>query len=89
MGSEKNTVELIALLLLVPLISFSGGEPTAEITKAPEQHAVVSFSEGQWKIQPPEDSSLTMTVVESRRQLRGPASGPTASRRIDVIVAAP
>lgn len=77
------------MLLLVPLISFSSGEPVPAETKAPDQRPVVSFAEGQWKIAPPEDKSLTMTVVESRPLVRGPASVKATGRRIDVIVTAP
>lgn len=82
-------MELIAILLLVPLISFSSGEPTPEVSKALDPRPVVAFAEGQWTITPPEDESLTMTVVETRPPARGPASAQSAGRRIDVIVTAP
>lgn len=100
--AEKIIVELIAMMLLAPLIwSFDGNVATQEpksISSAP----LVQRVDGQMTIAPPLDKSLTMIVSEvsmtpavalkpTEMGARAPASSveSVSNRRIDVIVSAP
>ena len=100
MRFREVVVEFLALVLLAPLI-WSGAEGSSDsstsvvqensVYVAPRTSPRIETADGRWSISPPIDTSLTMTVVEHKLNatVRGPASGETSFRRIDVIVSAP
>lgn len=87
-------MELLALLLLAPLV-FSNGSPAAEGLVPVDAAARVVQSESEIVIYPPADRRFTMVVVRQTSigtTGRNPASsGPASSLtdRVEVIVSAP
>ena len=87
-------MELLALLLLAPLV-FSNGSPEAERPVSVDVAARVVQSESATVVHPPVDLRYTMIVVRHASigtKGRSPASsGPASSfaDRVEVIVSAP
>ena len=87
-------MELIALLLLAPLV-FSTGSPDVDSPAAVDVAARVVKSEAGTVVHPPVDARYTMVVLRHTplgTAGRNPAgSGPVSSlaNRVEVIVSAP